>query len=508
MKKSTKTAALLLCALALASAAATSCGNEAENTPGGENAVPQNAESAAAGTEAQTDTEDVYPFETKDLGGFTLRVLNSGPLWNQIMTVDTETMDGEVLNDAIYNRNRTVEQLLNCGISVTEVPASDSTLNPLKNYVQESVLSGEDLYDVMFAPVVVGASLVTDGYFMDLLHVDGLHVDSEWWDSTCNRNMTIDNALYFAEGALHLRYLDAMFVLYFNEDMLSRYDLEKPYDLVRNGQWTVDRMLDYQKAVANLNGDDSFKWSQNGSSVYGLSLFVYSPRYFINGCNEFFIDRDADDLPVFAAGDERFYRTLESIARVLDNTSGYSIYSSDDDFNAEKGGYQYIFSASRALFLTAQIKAAQQLRDMKDTFGIIPYPKLDEAQERYSSYVDAGISYTIPVTNTHLAETAMISDVLTWQSWKDVLPVYFGSVVEQKGLRNEDSIEMLNLIRQSSQVELGQIFGWIKDIEAPLREQLYKGNGALASTVEKNRSKIESNIETTLNAFRSAKENN
>ncbi|MCQ2432989.1 MAG: hypothetical protein MJ175_10350, partial [Clostridia bacterium] len=280
-----RTAAILASVLALSSALA-SCGGETPAEASKNTSVTDAPEGSAAVT-AQPD-ENAYPYEIKDMNGFTFRVLNSGPLWSQIMTVDTDSMDGEVLNDAIYNRNRTVESKLNCKIEVTEVTANDS-LDNLKKAVQESVLAGEDLYDVMYAPVTNGISLVTDGYFTDLTQVEGLHLDKPWWDASSNLNMTLEGALYFAEGALHLRYLDAMFVLYFNEDMLSKYDLEKPYDLVRQGKWTVDAMLDYQKAVTNLNGDTNFKWDQNGSSVYGLSLFVYSPRYFLNGCGEYFI---------------------------------------------------------------------------------------------------------------------------------------------------------------------------------------------------------------------------
>ena len=150
------------------------------------------------------------------------------------------------------------------------------------------------------------------------------------------------------------------------------------------------------------------------------------------------------------------------------------------------------------------MKVAQELRDMEDTFGIVPYPKYDENQTAYTSYLGTGLFYTIPVTASHLTETAVISDVLSWQSWKDVLPVYYGKVVEQKGLRNENSVEMMRLIRDTSTLDLALMYGWTTDLDQKLRTNLYAGKGDFASTIAKQRAASESKIQKTLDAVSAA----
>ena len=495
-------ACALLCTI-LGSAAA--CGD----TPSESSAnTPDN--NTAAVTDAVTEAvqEAVYPYEAPDLGGYALRVYNSDDLWDMYMNVDADTMTGEPLNDAVYNRNRKVENLLNCKFEVTKKETADSGLESMTDVIKKTITAGDDAYDVIYSSINTTPAMVSDGYFLNLHDVQGLHLDQPWWDQIVASNITIEDCLYFATSPMHLMSLDGAWCLYFNENIMHQNDMALPYDLVRNGTWTLDKLMEYIKPVTNLNGDASFKWSQTGTCMYGISAHVNAPDKFILGCGEYFIEKDKSGALSFGATDEQFYNSLSKIASVLDNTSGLTINASTTDFDAEAGGYMYIFSVGRSLFLTAEIKAAQELRDMKDTFGILPYPKYDEAQETYhSSFVNQCLFYTIPVTNSHLKETAIISDVTSYQSYMDVLPVYYNTIVEQKGLRNEDSIEMLNIIRSSNSVELGVLFGWTSDLMTTIRTKLYAGDGALASTIEKKQSTIEKNIQKTMDAIHTTQAN-
>ena len=73
---------------------------------------------------------------------------------------------------------------------------------------------------------------------------------------------------------------DSMWCLFFNENMAENHQLDMPYDLVREGKWTIDEATKYAKAVANLNGDESWKWSKDGKCVYGISSHQNSPEHF------------------------------------------------------------------------------------------------------------------------------------------------------------------------------------------------------------------------------------
>ena len=93
--------------------------------------------------------------------------------------------------------------------------------------------------------------------------------------------------------------------------------------------------------------------------------------------------------------------------------------------------------------MTGEIKAAQLMRDiMTDTFGNSPFPEIrrEPAAVLHIGLVSQLFYMTIPSTNTNTSRTATIYEALTHESYLSVIPTYYSNVVEQKGLRNEDSI--------------------------------------------------------------------
>lgn len=461
------------------------------------------AETAA---ETAADTAGLYPYEKQDLGGYTLRIYNIDDLWDMFVKIDTEATDGEILNDTLYKRNRQAESDLNFVIEETRLFADDFTAH--NKTIQNAVLAGEDTYDITYAGINSTPALITEGFFRNLLDLDGLHLEDEWWDPIVTKNAIIDDCLYFATSPMQMMPYDSAWILFFNEDIMAANDLEKPYDLVREGKWTLDALNAYIKPIANLNGDSSFVWNANGNAFYGMSCHPNAPDHFLISAGETIVETANDGTLVFTAEGERFHRAVSALASVFDKTAGGSLEAHTTDFDAELGGYMHVFHSGRSLFLTAEIKAAQLLRDMEATFGMVPIPKLDEQQEMYlGDFVSSCVFYAIPVTNTHLTETAAASDYLSYLSNRDLLPVYYNTVVEQKGLRNQDSIEMLDIVLSSKTVDLSTLFGWNASLVSSLRAKYFSGNDDVASIIEREKKKIDKSIADTLEAITYTKEN-
>ena len=484
-----RTAALLAAAIALSSAA--SCGNsksEASSDTSGK------SDTTAADTSAVREYPDV------DYEGAEFRILNFDQLWNMYIHLDAPELNGEVLNDAVFYRNRKIEQELNCVI-VEKTLENDAanTITRITDHAKTSIMSGEDEYDCMFLPVNTAPDLITDGYLMDLNSIPELNLDAEWWDQDVIDVTTFNGELYFASGAGNLMAFDSMWCLFFNETMMENHQLELPYDLVRQGKWTIDELTKYCKAVASLNGDDSFTWSKDGSCIYGISSHQNAPEHFWFSADEFTVDVDKNENITFALGSDRFYGVMEKLAAMLDGKEGYTLKASNTDFDADAGGYVYVFTTGRSLFMTGEIKAAQLMRDMNDNFGIVPFPKYDETQAQYyTSLVSQLFYFTIPTTNTCVERTATIAEYLTRDSYLDVIPLYYGNTVEQKGLRNEDSIEMLEIMRQTRAVDIATIFNWNATLRSTLNGKLFSGNASVASDIAAQKSQVEAEMQKFL----------
>jgi len=464
----------------------------------GETADETTADTGAGGENAAVDaeTEAGWQYPDVDYQGGEYRILNFDQLWNMYIHMDAAEQTGEPLNDAVYNRNRTVEEALNCKIVEKNLECdSANTVTMLTDEAKTTIMAGEDEYDIMCLPVEKNLSLITEGYMMDLMAIDGLELQETWWDQFIIDAVTLDGKLYFVSGAANLMAFDSMWALFFNEDIMADHNLEKPYDLVREGKWTLDALMEYCSAVANLNGDDNFKWNKDGNAFYGISLHDSgAPEKFLFSADVHYAEAQGDDI-VFTLSGDHTYAIFDKLASFLNQDMGLALKGHTTDFDADLGGYMHAFTAERTMFLSAEIKAAQLMRDMESTYGMVPFPKADEAQDNYrTTIVSTMLYWCIPTTNTHLDMTATVSEVLTHDSYVNVIPTYYDSVVEHKGLRNEDSIEMLEIMRQTKGVEIAAVFGWNASLSANIRTKLYAGDSQVASTIASAQPSFEADI--------------
>ncbi len=484
--------------LLLASAIGTlSCGKAQTDDP----KKPEGTDPAVTGEASDTQAdENAYPYGTEDLENFTFRIGNIDEIWDMLVAIDVESTNSEPVNDAIYTRNRLLESEFNCKIEVTKIKSDPTELN---QSIYRTIMSGEDAYDVTYAAIHNTPALLSDECFLDLYEMDELHLKEEWWDQNVIRQATFKNQLYFASSPMQLMVLDSAWGLFFNETMMGSLDLELPYDMVREGKWTLDVFYDYCKTAANLNGGTSFtEWDNMGSTVWGMSSHTQAPEKFLVGCEEFMVETNEEGDFINALGDERFVEVMASLSPLLDVKTGNTIRGNDEGMNAENGGYVYVFHSGRSLFCTAEIKSAQKLRDFKDSYGILPFPKYDETQEDYlSTFCNQAVFFTIPVTNTRLHETALLSDALSYYSNRDVLPEYYGKMVEQKGLRNQDSIDMLDIIRAGNTIDQSILFALGNNFLGAFRTAMFAGKTEFGSMITTYGKQIDANIEKVMEAF-------
>ena len=115
------------------------------------------------------------------------------------------------------------------------------------------------------------------------------------------------------------------------------------------------------------------------------------------------------------------------------------------------GTFDAAFKNGTLMFDHSSLGDIQNMRDMKDDFGFVPYPKFDEAQEGYNVRVGncAGLSY-IPVTNTRPELTGAVLEVMSAVSYNTVVPAYFDVALTVKIARDTESEQMIPIISDSA----------------------------------------------------------
>ena len=79
---------------------------------------------------------------------------------------------------------------------------------------------------------------------------------------------------------------------------------------------------------------------------------------------------------------------------------------------------------------------------------------------------------------------------------------YYEAYLTQKGARNEDSAEMLQLIRDTRIINTGYTFGWTNSLTSALTTKLENGDASVASTIAAEKDKITEGIRNTLDALK------
>ncbi len=107
-----------------------------------------------------------------------------------------------------------------------------------------------------------------------------------------------------------------------------------------------------------------------------------------------------------------------------------------------------VFTQNRALFFASVLGDAEKMRDMNSDFGIIPFPKLSEAQEQYKTTSrDNRSMFCIPTDVKDADFAGLITEALCVASNRGVVPVYYDTVLKGKVARDSESAEMLDIIR-------------------------------------------------------------
>ena len=198
-----------------------------------------------------------------------------------------------------------------------------------------------------------------------------------------------------------------------------------------------------------MNGDGT----RDAGDLYGFSTYGYwGPMIpWVIGADVNFLDYKSDGAPYFALNDERSIKLIESLNRVYHGTGAY-------DYKAD---YETAFLNGSSLFGGyLRVASMEVFRDMEADLGILPIPKLDDLQENYitSSHDTTNIG-VIPITCSKTDTIAAVLEVLSIESAASVIPAYYETSLKTKYVRDDQSAQILDIIRQNISCVFPVAFG-------------------------------------------------
>ena len=112
------------------------------------------------------------------------------------------------------------------------------------------------------------------------------------WDQTLMKDYTVNGVTYAT--SLKGTHIGSVNMMFYNKDLISKYDFEDPYTLWKNGKWTMSKFIsmckEYKK-VSNANFGCTGAYWEGWSELYGIAgpVGYDGNQYYSNLSNSTFV---------------------------------------------------------------------------------------------------------------------------------------------------------------------------------------------------------------------------
>ncbi len=480
-----KTLALLLLISMLTSVVSCAGGQTEETT---------SADDTAAAVETETETEDPRNVQDEvpelDFGGAAFRsIVQESTIYDIYM--EEETGDG--LKDAVFYRNLAIEDRFNVVIE----EALALLYNELSPRVKKSIQAGDDEFDLVLGQMEQSGKDAQEGIFRNWYDIPYVDFEKPWWPKSIARDAaTVNGKMYNTVSDLCVSYAEQTWSIVFDKVEAANYGVDGIYDMVRNGEWTVDRLISLTESIYTDTNGDGMK---DEDDYYG----------YVSGMNGCLL------LSYFYGFDQRLAVVEDQAVQMVLNTEKaaaicdklYALHYQSAGTMVPKSGTSNLdlytpFVEGNTLFCPIQLQYIySQLRDYENDYGVIPTPKWDEAQTEYYSTCDAGANImAIPVTATNDEMIGAVVEALSAYSWRTVLPAYYEIALSAKSARDEESVEMIDLVLSSRVIDFAYLYdgwtGWVFKLA-----DFVKAEGAFASTYTRHEKAMQTYYDKVLEFF-------
>lgn len=462
VKMSKKCISAILSMLMLFSAAVIfpGCAAQAENSAvtTGADTTPETAE--LTDEEIRKAIPDNLP--EADYDGRNFRIITrDGCSNNHIDDLFMEEMTGDVIDDAVFTRNQTVEERFDAKITVFPVNESDEAT--LTNMLRKSITAGSDEYDLAVGHMIHIGTSATNGLYYNWYDIPHIDFSKPWWIHSAEEQLAIDGKTFFALGDLTYNALDYTYCYYFNKRLFNDYNLDFPYEDVRNGKWTFDYAT---SLVRSLYSDINSDGKKDEYDLYGLVTNCYSGSVtWTYAFGEFITKKNADGYPELVINNEKTISIVEKLYNLYFESEG--VYVTPNTTSPSGMAWHEatvkLFNESRAVLASGLfISAINDFREIEDDYGFLPYPKWDEEQSGYYTMIDGhGPLFAIPLTINDPDFVGMITEAMSAEGYKTVTPAYYDVALKTKFTRDEESAEMIDLILAGRVFDFGYLYdGW------------------------------------------------
>ncbi len=344
---------------------------------GGKSDSPENSEASSQGSQTE---EPEY-----DFGG---RVFRIGSYYD--MTPDPES---NAVNAALAERIAYVEENYNCTIEFVDL--GDDYIDDYTN----TVLAGDPIVDIGYAiTTTVLPNLIEGGIVYPISDLDTIDLSEYKW-----RQDVVDAGYY--KGKYYTMVLadpEIRYGIFWNKTLFDENGLPDLYELYDSGNWNWETFKDVAMQ-ANIDKDND-----GTIDIYGFNAradlawcYLYS--------NEAYIAEKTDSGMTLDLNNPRVMEALTAYQDFASTVDYRSIDWSVDDWNSLILSFE---NGTSMMCLEEFWISYSYLNDMSDSWGWVPFPKGNSAED-YSCYGKENGCRVILNGVEDPEEVALVYDLIT-----------------------------------------------------------------------------------------------
>ncbi len=409
-----------------------------------------------------------------DYGGEQIKVM----YWSDVenLEFEVESVTGNNVSDAIFDRNNRIEDRLNVDLVWNGVPGNANNRTGFVRMVQSYADAGIGSADIIATYSRTAGTLAVQGLLMDLAKIEDSYIDLEkpWWPSQMVETVSFGNAqgtsYYFLTGDISTNVLHMMHCIYINKDLLNRLDgnINDVYQMVYDGKWTLDALIELTSGVyMDLDGDN---YKSNGDR-FGFIGRSYVLDAFYIGSNMRYLESGTgagDALKISNDfGSRKTALLVNKLGAMFAGDDWMTMkFGNEPDYDATLNDIS-VFQQGRALVIQqhAQVAEKSLVGRAKFSYAILPMPKYSESQVNY--YTSVGNPFTLYGLFVGMNSRGNIDNTLTmmsavlecWASegYRLTTPEIFEVNMQLKFAEGQDETNMFEYVRAGVTMDMGRI---------------------------------------------------
>jgi len=350
---------------------------------------------------------------------------------------------GDVLSTALYARTMATMDRLDVEIAISRqnpYGTYNATINSLRN----SILSAYGDYDLVagWSPRIV--PLIAENLFYDLNGLPYYNGNDAWWSRSVTDALTVGGHTYLNTGDIAATYMDSCYAVVVNQKVSSdnQYAYDSFYDIVDSGDWTLDYFYQIVKDTYADNGNGI----RDEDDTYGLVMSYDAGDCFWTSSGISIVENNGVDYPTMSYNTDYIQRVVDGVYNLMYDNIGAEVIP--EKGNAAISNSIAQFTNDRSMFIILTLgRLATLSADMSTTYGVLPVPKFDAAQEHYYTNVQQSMSlWGVPVDVKNKEASVAVLTSLGYDSNRLVIEPHYERLLKVRYVKDSTSGYMIDLI--------------------------------------------------------------